>query len=144
MDTAPSDCQDKHDTTIRLHGREVSRCYCDVVFGIQFFDKANEFTIKIEGNFTLTLAGQTYSLTPIHRIALGPALELYGKIVDRAVATQDGSLFLTFSDETEIVVHPNDRYEAWGLSGPDGLLLVSLPGRGLAVWERREVAPDGG
>jgi hypothetical protein len=144
MDRAPNDRQDEHDTPIRLHGREVSRCYCDTAFGIQFFDKANEFTIRIEGTFTLKLAGQTFSLTHLRRSALGPALELYGKIVDRAVATQDGSLFLTFSDETEIVVHPNDRYEAWGLSGPDGLLLVSLPGGGLAVWERREVAPDGG
>ena len=31
-------------------------------------------------------------------------------------------------------IERDERYEAWTLAGPDGLLLVSLPGDGLAIW----------
>ncbi|WP_370629240.1 DUF6188 family protein [Paenarthrobacter nitroguajacolicus] len=44
------------------------------------------------------------------------------------------ALHLEFPDGSIIDVLPDERYEAWTLAGPDGLLLVSLPGNGLALW----------
>ncbi|MHA7194428.1 DUF6188 family protein [Paenarthrobacter nitroguajacolicus] len=56
-----------------------------------------------------------------------------------------GALHMEFSDGSTIDVLPDERYEAWTLAGPDGLLLVSLPGDGLAIWsaDATPAAQDG-
>ena len=38
---------------------------------------------------------------------------------------------------TTVQAHPDPRYEAWTATGPDGMLVVTLPGGDLAVWSSR-------
>ena len=42
-----------------------------------------------------------------------------------------------FDDGHLLKVAPDPQYEAWTASGPDGMLVVSVPGGDLAVWSPR-------
>lgn len=61
-------------------------------------------------------------------------LSIVRSAVVNGFANEAGALHLEFSDGSTIDVLPDERHEAWTLAGPDGLLLVSLPGHGLALW----------
>ena len=119
---------------VLLRGKSVSRCYVDYAFGVQFFDEGDQATIRIEGRFTVRLAGAHYTLSPDQHQDLGHALDLLGKSVEDATATEGGELVVRFTDRTELVVPPGADYEAWELVGPGHVLIVSLPGGGLACW----------
>jgi len=47
-------------------------------------------------------------------------------------------LNLVFSNGASIRVEPDEAYQAWTVAGPDGLLVVSMPGGELAVWSPEE------
>jgi hypothetical protein len=64
-------------------------------------------------------------------------LALFGARVLSAVAFKSGSLRLAFSGGHLLRVAPDPVYEAWTASGPDGLLLVCMPGGSLTVWQRQ-------
>ncbi len=66
--------------------------------------------------------------------ALAPLLRLIRDELTGGLARSDGVLELTFSSGDSITVDSCSAYEAWQISAPDGLLLVSLPGGGLAEW----------
>lgn len=60
--------------------------------------------------------------------AIGPALAVRHKTLDRARVHRDGRLVLTFEDHSVIDVPAHDRYEAWEASGGeerDHIVLVS-------------------
>jgi hypothetical protein len=48
----------------------------------------------------------------------------------------DGGLAVTIGD-TEVHCPADPEFEAWHVSGPDGLLVVCLPGGRLAIWPPR-------
>jgi hypothetical protein len=58
---------------------------------------------------------------PPHR-SLTPALDLHGQRVSRFAASADGRLELEFGDGSGLGVLPDERYEAWEVIGPVGLL----------------------
>ena len=64
-------------------------------------------------------------------------LVLFGAEVTSAVAFKSGALRLVFGDGHMLTVEPDPDYEAWTATGPDGMLVVSLPGGELAVWHSR-------
>ena len=68
------------------------------------------------------------------RSHLGRALNLFGKTVEQAVASDDGALEIAFTDGTVLLVPPDADYEAWQVTGPSGSLAVSRHGGGLATW----------
>ena len=41
-----------------------------------------------------------------------------------------------FSDGTRLDVEPDDAYEAWNVSGPDGALIVCTRGGSLVTWSK--------
>ncbi|MEI2279047.1 DUF6188 family protein [Paenarthrobacter ilicis] len=68
---------------------------------------------------------------------LSPVLPLSrSKVVAEAKAFDDGRLEIVLQDgfRLSVVPEPKPAYEAWNVTGPDGLLIVSMPGGELALW----------
>lgn len=68
---------------------------------------------------------------------LSPVLPLSrSKVVAEAKAFDDGRLEIVLQDgfRLSVVPEPKSAYEAWNVTGPDGLLIVSTPGGELALW----------
>lgn len=65
---------------------------------------------------------------------MGSSLRLLRHTVTRAIAHKDGRLEIDFDDGSCLRVPAGDHYEAWDLAGPEGALMVSIPGGDLAVW----------
>jgi hypothetical protein len=123
---------------IPVLGRTILRCYVDFGFGIVFPAEPEhpvEAELRIEGDFTITEAGSTAQYSPEGpRHLLGPALNLFGKVVEEAKALEDGTLVLCFTDTTELRVPPGGAYETWQFTDSADHKLVSLPSGGLANW----------
>lgn len=50
------------------------------------------------------------------------------------VSEEGGALRIVLDDGCEIVIPPNDEYEAWRIEGPGDRGVVCMPGGELAVW----------
>jgi hypothetical protein len=61
---------------------------------------------------------------------LVPPLALGHAVVRSATADCRGRLVVMFEPGFERVVDPDDRYEAWGMSGPGRFILACPPGGG--------------
>lgn len=122
-----------------IRGKEVSRCFVDAAFGIQFFE-GGETTIRVEGRFSLRLNDEVWDLDPEDKSRVGKAAILVGKVVKEAVAFADGGLRMDFADGAALLVPPDRDYEAWEASAPGGFLAVSTAGGGLSVW-RADFSP---
>ncbi|GAA1246200.1 hypothetical protein GCM10009633_19220 [Janibacter melonis] len=98
------------------------------------------YAFRIEEPFALTLPGGVeQTLTPEGDPALlGPVLAVARTTLTSASALDDGGLHLDFGSGATIKVGPGNDYEAWTANGPgeadQGLLVVSMPGGGLALW----------
>jgi hypothetical protein len=92
-----------------------------------------ENTVRLEGSID---GGPGWSASP-------PLDELVGDTVRTADVRGTGELAITFDSGRELVVGVDAEYEAWNVTGPDGLLVVCLPGGGLAVWGVPEYGRDG-
>lgn len=66
--------------------------------------------------------------------AFDPVRRLVGKSIEHSVAEGPGGLRVGFTDGTCLHVHPDEAYEAWTVSRPDGRLFVCLPGGEIARW----------
>ena len=66
--------------------------------------------------------------------AFEPIRRLIGHTVATAIADATGVLDVTFEGGARLHVEPDPAYEAWNVSGPNGALVVSMPGGELAVW----------
>lgn len=68
---------------------------------------------------------------------LSPVLPLSrSKVVAEARAFDDGRLEIVIQDGFRLSVVPESEsaYEAWNVTGPGGVLIVSTPGGELALW----------
>jgi hypothetical protein len=66
---------------------------------------------------------------------LAPALKLLRTKAVSGFAFDDGRLELTFEEDLRVSVPSSDEFEPWELSGPDGLLIVSVPGGKISIWK---------
>jgi hypothetical protein len=96
-----------------------------------------DFEIAIESPFRLkTPDGNEYSLDPGERASLGPVLDLYPDVLVNATVDADASLRLVFGTGATLDVPADLEFEAWQVNGPDGFLVVCMPGgSGLVVWD---------
>ena len=62
------------------------------------------------------------------------ALSLFGATVGSAVAFKTGHLRCAFKNGMHLNVSPDETYEAWHITGPNSMRVVSMPGNELAVW----------
>lgn len=94
------------------------------------------YFIVIESPFNVESHGTNVSLSPEEDAdeAFQPIRQLVGRMVEEATADDAGALHVRFSDGTRLEVPPDEAYEAWNVSGPNGALVVCTPGGKLAVW----------
>lgn len=59
---------------------------------------------------------------------------LIGQTVVSAAATHAGELVIVFEEGGDLRIPADPNFESWQVSGSFGMLVVSLPGGGLAVW----------
>lgn len=104
-----------------------------------------QYAVLLGGSFTLNAQGATHNFTPDvdPPDALAPMTNLLGQRVTEAVIGDDGSLSIAFDDGACLHAGPDAEYEAWTLSGPEGLLIVSMPGGALTTWNALAPAVDG-
>ena len=129
---------------LMLSGFSVVYCRVDYAFTLELADAlgfapfpgVNRVSIRIGGKFLIETNGVVVSFDPAGPAAgLGPALELgRERSVAQAIIRRTGDLVLTFNEGTVLTVPPDEKYEAWELSGPGGLLVVCVPGGSLAIW----------
>lgn len=95
-----------------------------------------EFHLRIGEDFVFASTdGTEWALQPEGDPSkLGPALATLHSKVREATAFDDGRLALSFRDGSSLRVPGGVQYEAWQLSGPAGLLMVSIPDGDLAIW----------
>jgi hypothetical protein len=119
-----------------LEQQAVSRCILDHAFILEFHDAEEKVILRIEGTFLICNNGGDHILAAATPAGLGPALELFGQVVRLATASQEGQLKIVFEDGRILSVEPDDRYEAWEMSGPRGMRVVCAPGGRISVWQQ--------
>lgn len=97
------------------------------------------FTITIEESFVLEHPdGTSHVVEPGGDFdQLAPVLPLSrSKVIAEGRAFDDGRLEVVMQDGCRLIVvpEPESAYESWNITGPDGLLIVSMPGGELALW----------
>ncbi|MEV6849556.1 DUF6188 family protein [Actinoplanes sp. NPDC051411] len=138
--TIPPAALTEHDDRwiLPFRGLTVSQIQVDFAFGLVFDDLC---AVRISN--TATLGWVNVAEKP-EKIVLDPgrqdvaaALVLFNAEVKSAVAFKSGALRIVFGDGHLLQVKSDPDCEAWTVTGPDGMLMVSLPGSGLAVWRSR-------
>jgi len=124
---------------IDLKPFSVSRCYVDYSFGIQVLEKDLELDIRIGGNFVFSHRGVKIDCDPSVKSTLCPALEIFNLKFEQVSAFKEGSLEICFEDQKQIFVPVDQSYESWEISASNGLLIVSQPSGGLAIWYPHEI-----
>lgn len=120
-----------------LRERLVTQCRFDHAFTIILDHPNGALEIRIGEPFTISTArGDEVTLKPeAEPAAMGPALVVLRRIVERVLAFKDGRLELQFGDGGRLRVPAGEEFEAWDLVGPAGLRIVSLPRGELAIWK---------
>jgi hypothetical protein len=121
---------------VPLSGCAVVRCSVDFAFTIAVDHPAGPVEFRIEQPFAYAdRTGRQLRLDPEDDpTGLGPALAAARAVVERAVAYTDGALEIAFTDGSALRAGGSTDFEAWRLTGPGGLLVVSAAGGELAVW----------
>jgi len=93
--------------------------------------------VRIETPFSYGAPGDARQFEPSDSRSLAPLLSLHQATVTAAEIRKDGRLTMAFADGTELVVPPDDHYEAFTVTGSlppvrRGFSLTALPGGGLA------------
>jgi hypothetical protein len=111
-----------------LDGQTVIRACFDYGISLQ---TDNSYEIRIESDYVVQSSGDRSgcgSQDPGHILAAA-----LNEIISTATV-DSGTLNLTFSNGTVLRVEPHEMYEAWTVTGPRGMKVVSMPGGELAVW----------
>jgi hypothetical protein len=121
---------------IPMSGATVTQCRVDSAFTMVATAPDNgTFEVRIETGLRCSLIPDERLLDPEDDPRqLAPLLGLLQLEVLRATASSRGELALRFVDGTRLDVPADPDYEAWTLNGPNGLLLVSIPGGDVGVW----------
>jgi hypothetical protein len=100
---------------------------------LDFTDDAHH-ELTIEGELRFSPAdGSERRGDPIGLVVAEQLIRLLEATVTSANVDQDGDLTITFGDD-RLVVPCDAGYEAWQLRSGRDLLIVSMPGGGLAIW----------
>ena len=94
------------------------------------------YFISISSPFTVELDGKSTRLSPEEDSdhSFEPIREMVGRAIAEAGVHPAGALDVTFEGGARLQVEPDPHYEAWNVSGPNGALVVSMPGGELAMW----------
>jgi hypothetical protein len=134
--TTPSLLERSDHWVLPLDGQVVIQCRYDYALTLIVGEMEPSFILRIEQPFKFSNPdGAVEIIDPVpDPRAMARTLSLVRNTITRSVAHKDGGLEIDFQDGSLVRVSPSDDYEAWHLSGPEGPILVSIPGGDLAVW----------
>lgn len=112
----------------------VERCCFDYAVVLYL---TGQWELRIEQKFFIsTSSGQEQSMIPEDLVHTAPhVILLLGAEFREGYAYKDGQLELYLAGDKAVRVPPHDDFEAWELTGPDEVRVVSSPGGDLAVWK---------
>jgi hypothetical protein len=124
-----------------VDGGEVTQVRIDYAFGlvIETYDDRRASThVRISSAFDFETAGRTLRIDPERTAEMAPLLSLHKAIVEEAFAIKDGHLVIGLGSAGVIRVAPDDKYEAWAVSGHMPPIerkfnVIGLPSGGVAV-----------
>jgi|SRR6266511_3008946 len=128
---------EEHDRwVLPLDGRTVTRCLIDYSFGL-VLDGEPSVEVSLSYFRFRDRDGREHLLSAeADRRLLAPALACFGLTVAHAYAWRSGRLQLGFTDGTRVEADPHHEFEAWQVSGPGSVFVVSPAGGGEpAVWD---------
>ncbi|WP_020662058.1 DUF6188 family protein [Amycolatopsis benzoatilytica] len=104
---------------------------------------SDDYTARIESPFSFSVPGRQYSFSPESdpQESFQPMDILLSQVVANSDVDDSGTLRIAFDNGAAIQAEKDDEYEAWTVSGPDGFLVVSMPGGELATWDAKPDAP---
>jgi hypothetical protein len=120
--------------SLPLEGLTISRCVVDHAFSLEAFRADGVVALRIEGPFTLKGKQLSRVMDPGVPTELGLAIALVRGTVKRARASSGGRLSIIFEDGRDVTVEPSEDFEAWELSGPQGVKAVCRVGGGVSTW----------
>lgn len=122
---------------LELAGKTLNAVNIDYTVGLQL---SEEYFIRIESPFKLILADSVVTLSPEEDAApkFEPLTRLVGQQLAAANIAETGTLTVGFESGLSVVVDPDPHYEAWTVTGPNGLIIVCLPGGQLSVWDAQK------
>jgi hypothetical protein len=131
---------------VPMAGLTVTQCRVDYAFTIVVAGEPGEsFEVRIGEAMVLVSEGEELTLAPERDpVQMAPALTVLRRDVEHAIAFKDGRLEMAFSGDVALRVPLSEDYEPWNLTGPNGLLIVSLPGGELGIWSHRPGEADRG
>lgn len=117
---------------------EVTRCCFDYGTSLLFLRDHEDYELRLQTSFSLVTSTGIHQIEPEDLSTVAVMLRVIRLEVAHAACSGEGALSISFTDGTAIHVEPDPRYEAWTFNGPNGLLIVALPGGGLAIWDERD------
>lgn len=116
------------------HGT-VDQCCFDYGVALNISASSGVWGLRIEQPFVITTVdAMEHLVVPEESVRLDAVLSTLWSTVAEAIARKDGALEVRFTGGVTLQVPPDEGFEAWTITGPDGIQLVSRPGGGLAVW----------
>jgi hypothetical protein len=119
-----------------LHGAIVDQCCFD--YAVVLRSSEAPWELRLEQPFVLgDLDGTEHLVVPAEARNLDFVLSVLRATIDSACAFKVGALELKIGGVT-LTVPQNDEFEAWSVTGPKGLRIISMPGGSLAIWSPSE------
>jgi hypothetical protein len=115
-------------------GSVVDRCSIDLAVTIECLNQDARFSLRIESPGTIASLHEEVAFDPADRASLSPFLRLVGESVSGALVEPNGTLVVTFRENTVLRALPDPEFEAWQLVSENGYLLVCGPGGELTEW----------
>ena len=99
-----------------------------------------EYFIRLDGPFTLALHDRRIAISPETDPPehFDPVRDLVGQVITESVVDDSGVLSISFDTGARIVCVPDGQYESWTMTGPRGMMVVSMPSGKLAIWDATE------
>lgn len=93
------------------------------------------FDVTIEAPFQLIIPNkEPVEVVPETLDGMCSALNILHQVLLSATVFKKGTLELFFLSGSQIIVVPDNLYEAWNITGPNGLLFVCKPSGDVETW----------
>jgi hypothetical protein len=117
-----------------VRGAVVDQCCFDYAVVLRMSN--GPWELRVEQPFSVTASdGTEHLVVPEEGAHLDVVLaKVLRATVEEGSAFKDGHLELRLDGGTVLRIPPDEGFEAWTVTGPDGVCLVSMPGGDLAIW----------
>ena len=114
----------------------VIQCRFDYAVSLVFDD---DIVVRIETPFEIRRHDSRHPIDPTNVGSMAEQIiQLLGAVAHSCRVLASGVLHIQFIDLRELVIEPNEQFEAWSMVHRDGSYSVALPGGGTSSFGRNE------